>query len=87
MLAKKFVSNQETFNKEFTRACERLKSTKIKIFEEGKITEYLPKDGEEKHNIEELLKNKEKALDLILPKVNSSANKSTGLNEKGLLLH
>jgi len=69
MFINKFVLNQETFNKEFYRASERLKNTKIKIYDEGKITDYLPKDCEEKCNIKELLKNKESTLDLILPKV------------------
>ena len=64
------MAGQETYNKEFAKTEERLQQTKLRIFDEGKITEYLPKGNEEKYNIEELLKNKELALELILPKVN-----------------
>jgi hypothetical protein len=65
----KFVNEQEGYNKEFSKVSERLRQAKTKIFEEGKVGDYIPKDSNEMYTVEYLMNNKELALEIILPTV------------------
>ena len=54
---------------EFTFTQDRLEKAKLKLFEEGKITEYLSKNASEEYNIEEVMADKNLAMRYMLPEV------------------
>ena len=74
-------------NAEFAKAADRLERAKLKAFSDGRLAEFLPKEPEQRAKIEALTKNKEKALEVIFPKVALLGNQGARAHAENLLVH